>query len=124
MTTVGSKYRGSKEFLLVYAKLIAAAQGHGHVSYKEVAKTLGIAERGHHMAREVGQILGEISEDEHGHGRPMLSAIAVGVTGQPGDGFFELARRLGKVRGDNVDELLEFWKAECERVYGTWWSNT
>ena len=32
-------------------------------------------------------------------GRPMLSAIAVGVSGSPGDGFFGLAKTLGKFVG-------------------------
>jgi hypothetical protein len=66
MTTIGNKYRGSKEFLLVYTRLIVAAQHRGLVSYKEVARILGIDEPGHHMARKVGQVLGEISEDEDG----------------------------------------------------------
>ena len=120
MVTQGSKYRGSTQFLKVYAKLIEAAQGGGVVTYKQVARILGITEAGHHMAREVGQVLGEISEDEHGHGRPMLSALAVSEAGMPGPGFWTLARRLGKTVGDGTTTEVQFWAAEQAAVYTTW----
>lgn len=51
MTTIGSKYRGTQEFLRVYSKLIAAAESRGKVSYQEVAAVLGIETPGHHMAK-------------------------------------------------------------------------
>ena len=76
MTIVKAKYRGTKEFLLAYMKLITAAQYRGVVYYTDIAKILGIEKPGHHMGREVGQLLGEISENEHQAGRPMLSAVA------------------------------------------------
>jgi hypothetical protein len=120
MTTSGSKYRGSKEYHLVYCKLIAAAQQRGEVSYKEVAHILGIDAPGHHMAREVGQVLGEISEDENAAGRPMLSALAVGVSGGPGEGFYALARQLGKLTATGPNEEVQFWMSEQEHVYNTW----
>jgi hypothetical protein len=119
MSTVGDKYRGTQEYQLVYCKLLAAAQRGDEVVYGEVAEILGIPTTGHHMAREVGQVLGEISEDEHHAGRPMLSAIAVSVTkGFPGEGFFDLARRLGRLT-TTADELA-FWRAEEQKVYDTW----
>jgi hypothetical protein len=120
MTTTGSKYRETKEFHLVYYKLITAAQSQEVVYYKGVAKILGIETPGHHMAREVGQILGEISEDEHRAGRPMLSALAVASSGFPGEGFFKLARRVGKLSSTNSDDERDFWLAERNQVYDTW----
>lgn len=120
MTTIGSKYRGSKEYHLVFSKLIAAAQYRGVVVYEEIAKILGIEQPGHHMAREVGQILGEISEDEHKAGRPMLSAVAVGVAQYPGQGYFDLARRIRKLSTRDRKEMRKFWLAEKEQVYDTW----
>ncbi|HET8580346.1 MAG TPA: hypothetical protein VFL31_05045, partial [Nitrospiraceae bacterium] len=72
MSTVGTKYRGTREYYLTFCALVNAAQHRGVVSYSRVAGILGIVQPGHHMAREVGQILGEISEDEHRNGRPML----------------------------------------------------
>jgi len=123
MTRIGSKYRGTREFLLVYVKLITAAQYRGTVYYQEIARILSIDQPGHHMAREVGQVLGEVSEDEHAAGRPMLSAVAIASKGYPGEGFFNLARSLGKYSGCTLDEERLFWEQERERVYETWASN-
>ena len=120
MTTLGSKYRGTKEFLLIYSKLITAASFRGVVSYTNVARILGIDSPGHHMAREVGQVLGEISEDEHRVGRPMLSAVAVSTSGYPGKGFFKLARDLGRLPSTNKKDENDFWINERERVYAIW----
>lgn len=53
------------------------------------------------MGREVGYILGEISEDEHVAGRPMLSALALSKAGKAGPGFFGLARALGALNSDH-----------------------
>ncbi len=72
------------------------------------------------MAREVGQILGEISEDEHRQGRPMLSAVAVSTSGQPGEGFYELARALGKLKSESLKESHLFWERERAAVYDEW----
>ncbi len=74
----------------------------------------------HHMAREVGQVLGEISQAEHTAGRPMLSALAIAPKGYPSEGFFTLARNLGKYSGRTPDEERLFWEQERERVYETW----
>ena len=120
MTTVGSKYRGTQEFLLVYMKLISTAQHRGIVYYTEIARILGIEQLGQHMGREVGQVLGEISEDEHRLGRPMLSAVAVSSKGSPSEGFFNLAERLGKYSGSSKTDEKLFWESERDRVYDAW----
>lgn len=119
MTTIGSQYRGTREFLRVYCALIRAATARTVLHYKEVATLIGVPPAGHHMARQVGQVLGEISEDEHGWGRPMLSVVAVSEAGVPGEGFFKLARRLGKLGDSGADEQA-FLEAELERVYDAW----
>jgi hypothetical protein len=124
MTTLGSQYRGTREFLLVYCTLIRAAQQGTLLYYKEVAHHLGIHHAGHHMARQVGQVLGEISEDEHQAGRPMLSAIAVNEAGFPGDGFFKLARRLGKLTTQDARAEEQFLNSERSSVYATWAPST
>lgn len=119
-TTVTSRYRGSKEFFLVYAELIMAARKKTLVGYQTVAQLMGLPLRGQHMGTEVGRLLGEISEDEHRFGRPMLSAVAVSMAGIPGDGFFKLARSLGKFGGSTTSEEREFWEKERDGVYETW----
>lgn len=121
MTTGGStKYRGTKEYYRIFAKLIAAAESGQIISYKEVGNILGIKSFGDHYAREVGRVLGEISDDEHGNGRPMLSAIAHNEAGSPGPGFYKCARDPGfAISTDRKDELA-FWEKEQSRVYQEW----
>lgn len=120
MAVMPDKYRGTKAYHLVYNELIVAARYRGTVTYQEVAKIMGLALIGSHMGREVGQMLGEISEDEHLQGRPMLSAVAVGVSGEPGEGFYILARGLGKLNDDSADEKRRFWATEKAAVYKVW----
>lgn len=81
---------------------------------------MGLPLRGSHMGREVGQILGEISEDELAHNRPMLSAVCVGVSGKPGPGLFALARALGRLASEEKSAEAAFWEAEREAVYAAW----
>lgn len=120
MNTVESKYRGKKEFLLVYCKLIAAARFRGVVYYEDIGRILGITTTGSHMGKQTGQVLGEISEDEHLVGRPMLSAVAVGRSRYPGPGFFTLARNLEKLHAETDGEERAFWESERDKVYDTW----
>jgi hypothetical protein len=118
MTTIGRQYRGKKEYLLVCCTLVQTTQDRRLVYYGEVASLTGVPASGHHMARQVGQVLDEVSEDEHQARRPMLRAIAVNEAGFPGDGFFKLARQLGKItEGDSEPAFLA---AEQQRVYDTW----
>src|SRR5690606_16340339 len=109
---------GSTTYFVVYAELIQAARYRGLTTYQKIAQLMGLPLSGSHMGRQVGQVLDEISKDEVQHGRPMLSAVAVGVSGRPGPGFAALARRLGRL-ADNADERV-FWEQECRRVYDTW----
>ena len=117
MGMVENHYRGTKEYALVYAELIAAAKYRGTVTYQEIAQILGLPLRGNYMQKEVGWLLGEISDDEVANGRPMLSAIAVGVSCNPGAGFFTLAKELGKLKDDDEQG---FWESERQAVYETW----
>ena len=110
-------YRGTKEFALIYSELVTAAKYRGTVTYQEVAQIMGLPLQGNHMSREVGWLIGEISEDELANGRPMLSAIVVANRGKPSDGFFKWARKLGRLTSQ---EQWAFWESECKAVYSTW----
>jgi hypothetical protein len=68
----------------------------------------------------IGNLLGEISEYEHNHGRPLLSSLVIRLNdGEEGEGFYKLAERLGygkvKKLKDNlfeheqIAECIEFW---------------
>lgn len=118
--TEKSKYRETKLYHLVFSELITAARYRGTVTYQEIAKIMGLPLSGNYMGREIGEIIGEISEDEVKQGRPMLSAIVVGVNGKPGAGFFIWAKELYGVSDDDEFDEETFWKEECSKVYETW----
>jgi hypothetical protein len=121
MSVVPTKYRGSKEYFLVYCELIRAARYKGVTTYKAIAQIMGLPLTGNLMGRETGQVLGEILEDEINWGRPMLTALVVGsVDGMPGPGFFNLAREFGKLHDDSKDAERDFWEQEKKAVYAEW----
>jgi len=120
MGVVPDKYRATAVYRDVYRELINAARYKGIVTYQELAQMMGLPISGQHMGSQVGWILGEISEDEHAAGRPMLSAVAVAVSGEPGEGFYELARKLGLLGEVPSEESRKFWRRQKEAVYETW----
>jgi len=111
-------YRGTTTYVQVLSELVTAAQYRGATTYQDIAVIMGIATWGNAMGAETGWILGEISEDEVAAGRPMLSAVAVGVSGKPGAGFYTLAKHIGRM-GPSEDEAA-FWAREREAVYAAW----
>jgi len=118
MSKVPSKYRGSGQYFIIFNELVAAARHRGTATYQELADLIGLPATGAHMGHEIGQILAEISEDECERNHPMLSAAAVNKNGEPGSGFYELARTLGKLgSGESEDR---FWQTEREKVYERW----
>jgi len=119
MSTSG-KYHGSQEYHLVYCLLIQTARNQDTVTYQEIAEIMGLPLRGSHMSKETGRICGEISKEEGENGRPMLSAVVVSKSdGMPGEGFFVLAKKLGRLK-DDTKQLLEFWENEKASVYAVW----
>jgi hypothetical protein len=118
MSAVKDKYRGTTTYVHVLAELVRAAQYRGLTTYQDIAVIMGLPLKGSHMGAEAGHILGEISEDEVRTGRPMLSAVAVGVGGKPGPGFYDLARTLRR-QSAHLDDAA-FWEQERAAVYGAW----
>jgi hypothetical protein len=119
MPKVSHRYRGTTDYARVLAELVRAAEYRGLTTYQDIAVVLGLPIQGEHLAKDIGYLLGEISEDEVSHGRPMLSAVVVGFSGRPGSGFFSLARSLGRLTGPQADEE-PFWRQEVQRLYETW----
>lgn len=66
----------------------------------------------------LARMLGEVSEEEDSADRGMLSVIVVHKVGdmQPGPGFFQLAKRLGR----DTSDILTCWIEELKRVHGHW----
>ncbi|MEM9943337.1 MAG: HNH endonuclease [Planctomycetota bacterium] len=117
MPIVQDKYRGTPEYDEVREILIQAALNNTLLPYTPRLSQILNLEPGNSMATELGLILGAISEDEHLQGRPMLSAAAISKKNRPGNGFFDLAKSLGKRVGRDKDQ---FWQRELELVYAYW----
>ena len=66
----------------------------------------------------LAHMLGEISGEEDAAGRGMLSVIVVHKLGdmQPGPGFFQLAKKLGR----DTSDILTCWIEELKHVQGYW----
>lgn len=112
------KWMNTKEYFIAYSIMITAAQHHGFATYQEIAQANAWPLVGNYMSKLVGGVIGLISKNELEQGRPMMSAIVVGVSGKPGEGFFNWARELG-VLAEGQDEVA-FWKNESEKVYEDW----
>jgi molybdopterin synthase catalytic subunit len=63
-------------------------------------------------------MLGEISSEEDAAGRGMLTVVVVHSDGdmQPGPGFFELAKQLGR----DTSNILKCWVNELHKVHAVW----
>ena len=97
--------------------LIDRARVRGMIPYSELANQITSIEIGAHDPR-LFHMIGDISIEEDAAGRGMLSALVVHKHGdmQPGPGFFELAKRLGR----DTEDILECWVAEMRKVHAVW----
>lgn len=108
------------DYHLVYSELIKAARNRGTVTYQELAHVVGLPLSGSHMGKRLGEILGAVSQNEHNHKRPMLSAIATNVSGKVSDGFFVLAKELGLLTSDDAQEQQTFLLKQRQEIYEIW----
>ena len=97
--------------------LIERAKLRGMIPYSELTKkikTIQIEPESYALAA----MLGEISGEEDAAGRGMLSVIVVHKAGdmQPGPGFFEFAKELGR----DTSDILKCWVDELKRVHAYW----
>ncbi len=97
--------------------LIDVARRKGRIAYSELVEKIHAIDIGAHDPR-LFHLLGEISTEEDNEGRGMLTAIVVHKSGdmQPGPGFFELAKSLGK----DTTDILACWIKEFNRVHDYW----
>ena len=105
----------------VYEELIKVAQSGSTTYYSEIAPLAGLDMSSEVDRFRIAQILGEISEDEHRDGRPLLSAVVI-LKGEnrPGEGFFGLAGNLGLYDGGDADQ---YWAQELGHVHRFWSQN-
>jgi hypothetical protein len=120
MATSGEGRARSREYQLVYSRLLTAAQEKSLVSYSEVLSLAASFAPDPDSAPPAGEILKQIAADEHASGRPLLSALVVTGKNIPGDAFFAAARQLGRLEGADAMAEMRFWQAEERRVYDAW----
>lgn len=104
----------------VHEKLQEVARQQSTITYSDLALSVDLDMSLDRDRAAMGRILGEISIHEHEEGHPMLSAVVTHKGGDPGKGFYTLARELGKMP-PAMDEIT-FWIEELRAVHG-YWSN-
>ena len=113
--------------LTIYNRLIELARGNRSISYQKLSDQCNLGYDMHNPddRNKIGSLLGEISTEEHGNGRPLISVLVFrDDTNIPGDGFFELAQKLGKYNGsDNQIAKDNFFVSEFRNVC-EYWQNT
>ena len=104
---------------ILYDMCRQAAREERTITYSEVGGKI-VLDMGNEGERfKLGQLLDEVSRYEHAQGRPMLSVVVVHADEKrmPGDGFFTLARELGRFDGVDRDA---FFFAELNAAYTAW----
>jgi len=102
----------------LYEKLREVARQQKTTHYKDIAPILGLKMGDPADRVRIGQILGDISKQEHDAGKPMLSAVVTHKEDErPGPGFFELAQKLGLVGAMDSET---FFIHELKRVHQYW----
>lgn len=87
------------------------------IPYSEVTRGLNVIQFGAEDHR-FHALLSDISRREGEQGRPLLTVVVVHKSGdmQPGPGFFELAKSLGR----DFDDIEMFWIQELKRTWKYW----
>lgn len=111
---------------LVRKKLIeiARAKGEQTITYQELSDQcrLRLDMRDSPFDRsEIGRILGEISEFEQHHDRPLLSSLVLTKNAAyEGDGFFKLCESLGYGPWKKLQRDDTFPSLQMKRCYDFW----
>ncbi len=97
--------------------LTECARNQKTIAYSELAPKIKSLDLQAHDPR-LDELLGQISTEETGHGRGMLSVLVVHKTGdlRPGRGFYNCAITLGLDTSDE-DRL---WVDQLNKVYASW----
>ena len=91
------------------------------VRYRDLARAAEVP--GPQTIHKTTQALEAIARADHGAGRPLISALAVGRGrgGLPGPGFFQLLRELGRYDGpDSGPEAEAAHTREIEAVFAAY----
>ena len=97
--------------------MIERAKLRGMIPYSDLCKQVtAVTLEPHSYA--LAAMLGEISADEDAADRGMLTVIVVHKVDnmEPGPGFFELAKELGR----DTSDILRCWIEELKTVHRVW----
>ena len=104
---------------LIYEALKRVAREQRTTTYSDIQDLAPLDMENPDHRNRMAEILGKISTYEHQYGRQMLTAIVVRKDdNMPGDGFFELARHLGRMR--EGEDPLAFFCGEVAQVHEAW----
>ena len=101
----------------VKKKLIEKARTKSVISSAELTQGITALHMDRHDQR-MFPLLEEISTEENAAGRGLLSAVVVYRPGemQPGPGFFDLAKKLGR----DTSNIFDCWTKEINKVQSVW----
>jgi hypothetical protein len=104
----------------LYARLITVAQRpEGTIAYSDAGALIGLDMENPADRNEIAELLGDISTAEVAEGRPMLSSVVIYKDGTGlGQGFFKLARRLGRAQANEDDFLVH--ARELKATHAAW----
>jgi hypothetical protein len=97
--------------------IMDAAWNRSMTSYGEIANNVTVRILDPHST-VMNYLLGEIFEQEHNAGSPLLTSIVTHKHGdkEPGPGFYDMARSLGY----EFDDPLIFWATKVQEVFDTY----
>jgi hypothetical protein len=97
--------------------MIERAKLRGTIPYSDLVAEIN-AVKLQAFDKRLFHLLGEVSSEEDKAGRGMLSVVVVHKLGdmEPGPGFYELAKLLGR----NTSDKLKFWVDELHKVHAIW----
>ncbi|MDD5465022.1 MAG: hypothetical protein PHP73_01590 [Candidatus Omnitrophica bacterium] len=101
--------------------LIEMAKRRGLITYSDLTKRINAVRLNTENKDEVqimAQLLGELSCEESRVGHGMISTLVIHKTGdqEPGLGFFDYAKEIGK----DFNDKTKFWVEECKKVHNYW----
>lgn len=113
----------NEQALLFLTELEVALKGRARlgrpIGYLELAGELAMA--GPHRIHRLTQALEVLARRDQAAGRPLLATLAVGRSGIPGRGFFELLGTLGAYRGPQEGDEARRWHAQALAAAVAYW---
>jgi hypothetical protein len=86
------------------------------ISYRNLADCLQVSPPG--RIQQITKILETLIIEDHRLNKPLMSALVTGRNGLPGQGFFQICRKIGRYFGpDNGPQAIFFYELEKESVY-------